>query len=183
MLILVFAMPVVKRALFTGRFQPFHNGHLSAVEEILREYGELVIVVGSAQENLTARNPLTSGERIEMILNVLKARNLLGRCYVIPVPDTPESGLWPERVLSYSPKVGAVFTGNDYVAMLFDRHGVKVRKQKMVGGISSTRVRQLIAKKDASWKKLVPVEVAAFLEGSGLSERIRSLTAMDAKME
>ncbi|MEM2947357.1 MAG: adenylyltransferase/cytidyltransferase family protein, partial [Candidatus Bathyarchaeia archaeon] len=39
---------MVKRGLFVGRFQPFHKGHLSVIEDILKEVDELVIVVGSA---------------------------------------------------------------------------------------------------------------------------------------
>ena len=107
----------MKRALFIGRFQPFHNGHLSAVKEILAAYDECVIIVGSAQENLTERNPLTAGERIELISLVLKTEGIREKCHIVPVPDTPESGLWPARVLSYSPNADAIYTGNDYVEL------------------------------------------------------------------
>ncbi|MEM3816353.1 MAG: adenylyltransferase/cytidyltransferase family protein, partial [Candidatus Bathyarchaeia archaeon] len=34
------------RALYVGRFQPFHLGHLEAVRYILNNAAELVIVVG-----------------------------------------------------------------------------------------------------------------------------------------
>ncbi len=171
----VVVMAVSSRALFIGRFQPFHNGHLSALQEILQSYDEAVIVIGSAQENLTERNPLDTGERVSMIYAVLKARKLAGRVYVVPVPDTPESGLWPARVLSYCPKVGAVFSGNDYVEMLFRRQGLKVLHQKPVAGVSATAVRAKISANDASWADLVPAEVAGFLKETGLDERIRRL--------
>ncbi len=55
------------RAVFVGRFQPYHKGHHEAVKYILGKYSELVIVVGSAQENYTWENPFTAGERVEMI--------------------------------------------------------------------------------------------------------------------
>ena len=55
------------RALFVGRFQPFHYGHLHAVESILKENDELLLVVGSAQMSHEPDNPFTAGERIEMI--------------------------------------------------------------------------------------------------------------------
>ena len=55
------------RALFVGRFQPFHYGHLHAIEKILEECDELVLVVGSAQMSHEHDNPFTAGERIEMI--------------------------------------------------------------------------------------------------------------------
>ena len=50
-----------KRALFVGRFQPFHYGHLHAVRTILEEAEELVIVVGSAQMSHEPDNPFTAG--------------------------------------------------------------------------------------------------------------------------
>ncbi|MGB9827817.1 MAG: adenylyltransferase/cytidyltransferase family protein, partial [Thermosphaera sp.] len=31
-----------------GRFQPFHNGHYSALRSLLEEYDEAVLAVGSA---------------------------------------------------------------------------------------------------------------------------------------
>ena len=35
--------------LYIGRFQPFHNGHLSVVREALKHCNNLIIVVGSAK--------------------------------------------------------------------------------------------------------------------------------------
>lgn len=169
------------RALFIGRFQPIHEGHLSAIKEILGKFDEIAIIVGSSQENLTGRNPLTAGERIEMISAVLAANGFAGRAHVIPVPDTPESGLWPARVLSYAPKVDAVFTANDYTENLFEiynasvKDGVKIINQKVVGKISATAIREKIIKGDSSWEKMVPKEAVAFLKKNRLDARIKIL--------
>jgi nicotinamide-nucleotide adenylyltransferase len=169
------------RALFIGRFQPMHEGHLSAIKEILGKFDEAVIIVGSSQENLTGRNPLTAGERIEMVYAVLSANGLAGRACVIPVPDTPESGLWPARVLSYAPKVDALFTANDYTESLFRIYnagvhdGIKIVNQKVVGGISATAIREKIVRGDSSWEKMVPKEAVAFLKKNKLDERTRVL--------
>ena len=59
------------RALFVGRFQPFHYGHLRALAIILQEVEELIIVVGSAQMSHETDNPFTAGERLEMIKGAL----------------------------------------------------------------------------------------------------------------
>ena len=169
------------RALFIGRFQPIHEGHLSALREILSKYDEVAIIVGSSQENLTGRNPLTTGERIEMIYAVLRANGFADRAYVIPVPDTPESGLWPARVLSYAPKVDAVFTANDYTESLFKIYnasvhdGIKIINQTVVGKISATAIREKIIKADSSWEKMVPEEAVAFLKNNKLDARIKIL--------
>ena len=55
-----------KRGLIIGRFQPFHNGHLKLIQQVLEECEELIIVIGSAQFNYLYKDPL-AGERIEMI--------------------------------------------------------------------------------------------------------------------
>ncbi|MEM2915309.1 MAG: adenylyltransferase/cytidyltransferase family protein, partial [Candidatus Bathyarchaeia archaeon] len=55
------------RALYVGRFQPFHLGHLEAVKYMLRNSKEVIIVIGSAQESHTLTNPFTAGERVYMI--------------------------------------------------------------------------------------------------------------------
>ncbi|MFA5246788.1 MAG: nicotinamide-nucleotide adenylyltransferase [Candidatus Micrarchaeia archaeon] len=170
------------RALFIGRFQPIHCGHLSALREILSQYDEVAIIIGSSQENLTGRNPLTAGERIEMIYSVLKANGFAERAYVIPVPDTPESGLWSARVLSYAPKVDAIFTANDYTENLFKIYnarvhdGIKIINQKVVENISATAIRQKIIAEDASWEKMVPKEAVAFLKKNKLDARIKILS-------
>ncbi|MEM3079801.1 MAG: adenylyltransferase/cytidyltransferase family protein, partial [Thermoproteota archaeon] len=51
------------RGLFIGRFQPFHLGHLKAVEYIINRVDEVIIGIGSAQYSHTLENPFTAGER------------------------------------------------------------------------------------------------------------------------
>ena len=46
-----------KVGLYVGRFQPFHNGHLSIVKEGLAHCARLILVIGSAQESGTEQNP------------------------------------------------------------------------------------------------------------------------------
>ena len=61
-----------KTGLFIGRFQPFHNGHLKAIENILEVCEKVIIVIGSAQEKNTPKNPFSSTQRVEMIKAVLE---------------------------------------------------------------------------------------------------------------
>ncbi|HIQ38838.1 MAG TPA: nicotinamide-nucleotide adenylyltransferase, partial [Methanothermococcus okinawensis] len=55
------------RGFLIGRWQPFHKGHLSIIEEISKEVDELIIGIGSAQKSHTLNDPFTAGERIMMI--------------------------------------------------------------------------------------------------------------------
>ena len=58
-------------ALFIGRFQPFHNGHMGTVLKAL-EHGEFVVIlIGSADEPRSLKNPFTYEERREMIAKSL----------------------------------------------------------------------------------------------------------------
>ena len=62
----------MNRALFIGRFQPFHNAHLADVRDILKKADEIVIGIGSSQEKTTKDNPFSYNERKAMIKNTLK---------------------------------------------------------------------------------------------------------------
>jgi len=50
-----------------GRFQPFHNAHLEIVKRATALCNKLVIVVGSARQPRTYKNPFTFDERRNMI--------------------------------------------------------------------------------------------------------------------
>ena len=52
-------MTLVKRGVFIGRFQPFHNGHLEAIKKLLIEVDELIIMIGSSQYSHSFDNPFT----------------------------------------------------------------------------------------------------------------------------
>ncbi len=54
-------------AVFIGRFQPFHNGHKKVIEEALKQADRVLIVIGSALEPRSIRNPFTIYERQSMI--------------------------------------------------------------------------------------------------------------------
>ncbi|MEM0194770.1 MAG: adenylyltransferase/cytidyltransferase family protein, partial [Thermoplasmatales archaeon] len=64
------------RPLLIGRFQPFHNGHLWLVDKIVKEYGSIIIGIGSAQESHTLVNPFTAGERQYMIQKALESNSI-----------------------------------------------------------------------------------------------------------
>jgi len=53
--------------IFIGRFQPFHQGHLSVVRQGLREAERVIVLIGSAHRPRNIRDPWTAEERAEMI--------------------------------------------------------------------------------------------------------------------
>ena len=50
-----------------GRFQPLHNAHLEIIKRATALTNELVIIVGSAKQPRTYKNPFTFEERVAMI--------------------------------------------------------------------------------------------------------------------
>ena len=82
-----------------GRFQPFHSAHLEIVKRATALCDQLVIVVGSANQPRTYKNPFTFDERRGMIKDATAGLNL--RIYVEPNTDTIYNDqAWAVRVQS-----------------------------------------------------------------------------------
>lgn len=56
---------------FIGRFQPVHNAHVAIIREALKVTKELIIIIGSANQPRTFKNPWSAMERKMMLMNVL----------------------------------------------------------------------------------------------------------------
>lgn len=159
----------MKRGLFVGRFQPFHLGHLSDIKDALKEVDELVIAIGSSDEEHTKLNPFTVEERIEMIDLVLPA-NDIGNYTVFPIPDFHDDKKWVEHVETLVPKFDVVYTGNKWTEKCFKKK-YKVKRVNMVKGISSTIIRHRMVK-NKDWKSLVPKEVVGYISKIKCVERV-----------
>ena len=172
---------MVKRGLYVGRFQPFHLGHLGAIEAAVKEVDELVIVIGSAQYSHKANNPFTAGERLVMIRRALQdAKMDYSKLWVVPVPDVHLHMLWVSALEGYTPKFNVVFSNEPLTQRLFKEAGYAVknipffdRKEYM-----STVVREKMLKDD-SWTELVPKAVAEFIEEIDGVNRLRDLARTD----
>ncbi len=76
-----------KAGLVIGRFQPFHKGHKFLVDSALDSCDTVVVVIGSAQLSDTPSNPLSWGERYNIISNVYRDEILNGRLHIVPIND------------------------------------------------------------------------------------------------
>jgi cytidyltransferase-like protein len=56
--------------IFIGRFQPFHKGHEAIINEIIDRGYEPVVIIGSAQESGTEKNPYSAEVRRDQVLKV-----------------------------------------------------------------------------------------------------------------
>ncbi|NCS91913.1 MAG: nicotinamide-nucleotide adenylyltransferase [Candidatus Altiarchaeum hamiconexum] len=167
------------RALFVGRFQPLHPGHIKAIIEISKKY-EVIVVVGSAQENYTAKNPFTAGERAEMIIREENFKNL--NLNVIPVSDINNHTIWVKYIISLLPKFDIVYTRNPLTKILFEKEGFEVTAQKIYtdeyGKIySGTNIRnEILNKHENIWKKMISESAYKFIKEIKGDERIINLS-------
>jgi nicotinamide-nucleotide adenylyltransferase len=172
------------RGLITGRFQPFHSGHLALAKQILEECDELVIVIGSAQFNFIDKDPFTAGERALMIHEALKeARIDLSKCYVIPVANDENNARWIAYLRSMVPAFEVLYTGNNFVKHLAlsqdSRLKVKSPKFAKKEEYNGTNIRRLMLAGE-QWKRLVPPAVAKVIEQVNGIERMRVISGSDS---
>ncbi len=171
----------VKVGVFVGRFQPFHNGHLSAVRYALTKVDYLYIVVGSSQRSHERDNPFTAGERIAMIREALVEANVkASRWMIIPVPDADSHSVWVATLRSSVPKFHVVFSNDSLTIRLFKEEHVNVLPipYKNRREYSATNVRTRILERK-NWEGLVPKAVAKLVEQLDGVGRVRSMIEKD----
>ena len=163
------------RALWIGRFQPLHRGHLDMARRILDGHDELIVGVGSAQVSHTPENPFTAGERVEMIKRALEAEGFT-RWFLFPIPDTGVHSTWVSHVLSQVPPVRVVYTNSTLVHRLFEEHGLPVKGLPLLDRdqLSGTEVRRRM-RSGEDWRSLVPPTVSEYIVEIGGVERIRTI--------
>lgn len=149
-------------ALFIGRFQPFHLGHLDAFRQILKREKKVIVMIGSAENKRSDKNPFTAGERYQMIEKAFqKWRN---RIIIIPVCDSNDDRRWVAHVETLLPPFGRVYTGSSHVKRLFQKHGKhKVISIKRILSHSGTLIRKRM-RNGGKWEPMVPKKVAEFIK-------------------
>lgn len=170
------------RALFVGRFQPFHLGHLYAIETILGEVEELMIIVGSAQMSHEPDNPFTAGERIEMIREALTEANIDRKRYMlIPIADAPSHRTWVSYVESQTPRFDVVYSNQALTRRLLIEAGYNVNEIPLHkrSKFEATEIRRRILKGE-DWSELVPAPVYRIVCEIDGENRIRDLSKSDS---
>ncbi|MBN1785910.1 MAG: nicotinamide-nucleotide adenylyltransferase [Candidatus Methanofastidiosa archaeon] len=169
------------RALYIGRFQPFHFGHLEVIRNILIENDELIIAIGSAQESHTKKNPFTAGERFEIIrANLVHEKFDLSKIYIVPVEDLNRNSLWVAHVRSMVPRFDKIYSNEPLVKILFNDAGYSVVNTPLFSRseYSSTKVRETILN-GGDWEKLVPVATRDYILRVNGVDRIVHINSSD----
>lgn len=175
----------MQSALFVGRFQPFHKGHLDVVKKILKTNKRVIIAIGSAEKNFLPENPLTASERFQLIEESLIEAKIPAKCYcIIPVRNLDNYALWVNHVNVYVPPYTKLYTGSEIVKACYEgkyyrpgeknKMGPEIVQIKRGGGISATKIRCALLK-GRSWEKMVPKAVAKKLKEWQISKRLKNL--------
>ncbi len=80
-----------------GRFQPFHRGHLALLHKALEISPRCIVVIGSAGQARTPKNPFTAAERAEMVRLALPEAER-DRVQFLPVRDYYDEARWVQAV-------------------------------------------------------------------------------------
>ena len=95
--------------LLIGRFQPFHLGHLEALQFALSKVDKLWIGLGSSNKSIQKNNPFSAEERQKMILSSIDD-SMKERILIYPIPDLDNHIKWIEKIDSIVPKFDIVFS-------------------------------------------------------------------------
>lgn len=172
---------MTRRALFIGRFQPIHKGHLKIIKDILEELDEVVIGMGSAQEDYTLKNPFTANERRDMIAAALGDEKIdKERVRIIEIPDISTNSAWAVYATGMCPEFQILWTGSPWVGLLFTDAGLKVKAHELFERekYSATEVRDRMLS-GGNWKELVTPSVAALIDKTKAADRLKVTVAGD----
>jgi len=165
-------------ALFIGRWQPLHHGHIYVIYRILESHKKLKIGIGSSQLSKTKNDPFTSEERIKFITTALEKRKISKNKYEIyEIPDIFNAQKWVDHVVSIVGDFDIIYSNSDWVRQLFQNKNYLVGKKLGIfkKKYNASNVRKLISKEKKNWTNLVPKEIANLIKEFKGIERIQSL--------
>lgn len=171
-----------KNALFIGRFQPFHLGHLSVIQKALQENDRLFIGIGSSEANFQPENPFTCSERFQMIEAALDELCIPRQKYdIVTIRNIDNFALWVQHVELYIPPFQKIYTGSEIVKFLYQYHNTHnassyeiIQVEKKLN-ISATKIRQAMIE-GIDWKSFVPPSVAVFIAQCKGVERVQHIS-------
>ena len=120
-----------KRAMFIGRWQPFHNGHKWLISQKLKKRLPILICVRDIPPD--EKNPFTTEQTIHMLETAYKDDDVV----VISIPDI-ESVNWGR---------GVGYETNEHTP------------PEAVGFVSATAIRDKINASDNTWKESVDPKI------------------------
>ena len=118
-----------KYAIFIGRFQPLHYGHIELMDQKLNEGIPLLIMVRNIEPD--TKNPFTTEQTVALLEKYYKTKNADVKVMIIPDIESVNFGR------------GVGYEINEFIP------------PRDVSGISATGIRNSIKNGDDYWKKMV----------------------------
>ena len=118
-----------KYAIFVGRYQPYHYGHIELIEQKLNEGIPILIMIRDIEPD--EKNPFTTEQTVSMIEKYHRSKGDDVKVIIIPDIESVNFGR------------GVGYEVNEYLP------------PKDVASISATGIRNCIKNKDDYWRKLV----------------------------
>ena len=142
-----------------GRFQPLHSAHLEIIKRATALCDQLVIIVGSAKQPRTYKNPFTFDERARMIKDATRGLNM--QIYVEPNTDTIYNDqAWAVRVQGIVSKynklggrvgiIGHKKDDSSFYLDMFPQWGYE--NVELIEFLSAVNIRDLYFKRDVNMK-------------------------------
>ncbi len=161
--------------LLIGRFQPFHFGHLEALQFALSKVDKLWIGLGSSNKPIEKNNPFSAEERKEMILSSIDDP-MKDKISIYFIPDLDNHVKWIEKIDTIVPKFDIVFSNDELTKHLYSKKDIQIITIPFLKRdvLSGTKIRDLITS-DQKWDDLVPEGTKNFLINNGAKEYLKNL--------
>jgi len=166
------------RGVYWGRFNPPHRGHIALIERIARKVDSLTVAVGSAEQSNTKRNPFSGEERVKMLKSYLKER-MVEVQNVVAVDDGTSWASSVDNLFEKCRRFDVLFADKKRISNLVGNRA-KVVSFRRTGRISSTMIRDSIARGDGRWRSLTGRSVAEMIERLGGEQRIKKAYGFQA---
>ena len=161
--------------LLIGRFQPFHLGHLEALQFALSKVDNLWLGLGSSNKSIEKSNPFSAEERKKMILSSIND-SMKNKITIYFIPDVDNHVKWIEKIDTIVPKFDIVFSNDPLTDHLYSKRTVKVISIPFLNRntLSGTNIRNLITS-NQKWENFVPEGTKNFLINFGVKEHLKNL--------
>ena len=163
-------MKKYKLGLICGRFCHIHNGHKMLIDKSIEDCEKTLVLVGSAQEEGTLRNPFSADYRIELIKKIYPDNEIRIEKLDDLTNEHDISYEWGQYVIDKTKEyekdfADLIISGNDSSRKgWFSEEQLKNTEELLINReelpISATELRgYLIIKDKEKWSKFVPEEI------------------------
>ncbi len=161
--------------LLIGRFQPFHLGHLDALQFALSKVDKLWVGLGSSNLPSQKDNPFSAEQRQEMILSSID-ETMKEKISIYFIPDLDNHFKWIEKIDTIVPKFDIIFSNDELTKHLYSKRNIQVMTIPFLkrDKLSGTHIRDLIIS-DQKWNDLVPEGSKNFLEKINAKNHLKNL--------